>query len=63
MNTIPDRLAIAYRTPAIGPFVTFIVNKLLAKVSRREYVNAGDMLMMGDDLFLSFVDRGRVQHA
>lgn len=56
INTIPENLGTPYRTPGIGPFVSFVVDNVLAKLTRREYLNPGDMWTMAD-LSLSFVER------
>ncbi|RDX43688.1 hypothetical protein OH76DRAFT_1188692 [Lentinus brumalis] len=56
INTIPESLGAPYRTPGIGPFVSFVVDNVFARISTREYLRAADRWRM-NDLCLCFIER------
>ena len=56
INTIPENLGTPYRAPGIGPFIAFVVDNVLEKLHRREYLNSGDMWRMADAA-LGFLER------
>ncbi|CDO70405.1 hypothetical protein BN946_scf184999.g46 [Trametes cinnabarina] len=56
INTIPETLGAPYRTPGIGPFVSFVVDNVFARISNREYLRPSDRWRM-NDLCLCFIER------
>ncbi|RPD60781.1 hypothetical protein L227DRAFT_653063 [Lentinus tigrinus ALCF2SS1-6] len=56
VNTIPESLGTPYRTPGIGPFVSFVVDNVFARIPTREYLRPSDRWRM-NDLCLSFIER------
>ncbi|KAH8115108.1 nucleoporin Nup186/Nup192/Nup205 [Phellopilus nigrolimitatus] len=56
INTVPENLGQPYRAPGIGPFVSFVVDNVLAKLTRREFLDPFDNSKM-TDLSLCFVER------
>lgn len=56
LNTIPDALGQPYRLPGIGPFTSFVVDNVFAKISSREFLRPSDRWRM-NDLCLCFVER------
>lgn len=55
-NTIPEVLGTPYRTPGIGPFVSFVVDNVFARIPTREYLRPVDRWRM-NDLCLCFIER------
>lgn len=55
MNTIPEALGQSYRIPGIAPYTSFVVDKVFAKISQREYLRPTDRWRM-NDFCLSFVE-------
>ncbi|KAL6308871.1 nucleoporin Nup186/Nup192/Nup205 [Sparassis latifolia] len=56
INTIPDGLGQPYRTPGIGPFLSFVVDNVFSKISSREYMRPVDRWRT-NDLCLCFMER------
>ncbi|KAI9057540.1 hypothetical protein FKP32DRAFT_1598103 [Trametes sanguinea] len=56
INTIPETLGTPYRTPGIGPFVSFVVDNVFARIPNREYLRPSDRWRM-NDLCLCFIER------
>ncbi|EJF60131.1 hypothetical protein DICSQDRAFT_171358 [Dichomitus squalens LYAD-421 SS1] len=56
INTIPESLGAPYRTPGIGPFVSFVVDNVFARIPSREYIRPSDRWRM-NDLCLCFIER------
>lgn len=56
INTIPEALGAPYRTPGIGPFVSFVVDNVFARIPTREYLRLSDRWRM-NDLCLCFIER------
>ncbi|KAL5524938.1 hypothetical protein ACEPAF_8807 [Sanghuangporus sanghuang] len=56
INTIPENLGAPYRAPGIGPFINFVVECVLARLPRREFMNIADSWRMAD-LALCFLER------
>lgn len=56
INTIPDALGHPYRTPGIGPFLSFVVDNVFARIPQREYLRPSDRWRM-NDLCLCFMER------
>lgn len=56
INTIPENLGQPYRIPGISPFVTFVVDNVLAKLPKREFSDISDQWKMAD-LSLCFLER------
>lgn len=56
INTIPETLGQPYRLPGIGPFASFVVNNVFAKISNREYAKPSDRWQT-NDLCLCFIER------
>ena len=56
VNTIPDALGHPYRQIGIGPYISFVVDHVLARISQREYLRTSDRWRM-NDLCLCFVER------
>ncbi|KAI0085599.1 nucleoporin Nup186/Nup192/Nup205 [Irpex rosettiformis] len=55
LNTIPETLGQSYRTPGIGPYTSFVVDKVFAKISQREYLRPADRWRI-NDLCLTFIE-------
>ncbi|KAI0695309.1 nucleoporin Nup186/Nup192/Nup205 [Cytidiella melzeri] len=55
LNTIPDALGHLYRTPGIGPYTSFVVDIVFAKISQREYLRPNDRWRI-NDYCLRFVE-------
>lgn len=55
LNTIPEALGHSYRTPGIGPYTSFVVDKVFAKISQRDYLRPTDRWRL-NDLCLCFVE-------
>ncbi|KAI8972576.1 nucleoporin Nup186/Nup192/Nup205 [Trametes punicea] len=56
INTIPETLGAPYRIPGVGPFVTFVVDNVFARIPTREYLRPSDRWRM-NDLCLCFIER------
>ncbi|KAI5120013.1 hypothetical protein M0805_008474 [Coniferiporia weirii] len=56
INTVPENLGQPYRAPGIGPFVGFVVDNVLAKLPRREFLDPSESWKMAD-LALCFLER------
>ena len=56
INTIPENLGQPYRTAGIGPFVNFVVDNILAKLTRREFAQPSDLWKMAE-ISLCFIER------
>ncbi|KAI0351635.1 hypothetical protein OH77DRAFT_1429461 [Trametes cingulata] len=56
IDTIPETLGVGYRPPGIGPFVSFVVDNVFARIPTREYLRPSDRWRM-NDLCLCFVER------
>ncbi|KAI0830134.1 nucleoporin Nup186/Nup192/Nup205 [Trametes gibbosa] len=56
IDTIPETLGVPYRMPGIGPFVSFVVDNVFARISTREYLRPSDRWRM-NDLCLCFIER------
>ncbi|KAL1938972.1 hypothetical protein VTO73DRAFT_11125 [Trametes versicolor] len=56
IDTIPETLGAPHRTPGIGPFVSFVVDNVFARIPMREYLRPSDRWRM-NDLCLCFVER------
>ncbi|KAH9856365.1 nucleoporin Nup186/Nup192/Nup205 [Lenzites betulinus] len=56
IDTIPDTLGVPYRMPGIGPFVSFVVDNVFARIPTREYLRPSDRWRM-NDLCLCFIER------
>lgn len=56
INTVPDNLGQPYRSPGIAPFVGFVVDNVLEKLPRREFLDSADSWKM-TELALCFVER------
>ena len=56
INTIPESLGTPYRTPGIGPFVSFVVDNVFTRIPTREYLRPSDRWRM-NDLCLCFIER------
>jgi nuclear pore complex protein Nup205 len=56
INTIPESLGLPYRLPGIGPFVSFVLDTVFAKIPMREYLRQSDRWQI-NDLCLTFVER------
>ncbi|KAI0744751.1 nucleoporin Nup186/Nup192/Nup205 [Earliella scabrosa] len=56
INTVPEALGAPYRTPGIGPFVSFVVDNVFARIPTREYLRPADRWRM-NDLCLCFIER------
>jgi nuclear pore complex protein Nup205 len=55
-NTVPEQLGQPYRLPGIGPFISFVLDTVFAKIPTREYLRPSDRWQM-NDLCLSFVEQ------
>lgn len=55
-QTIPESLGQPYRLPGIGPFVSFVVDQVFAKIPERDYARSSDRWEM-NDLCLCFIER------
>ncbi|KAI0759191.1 nucleoporin Nup186/Nup192/Nup205 [Irpex lacteus] len=55
LNTIPESLGQSYRVPGIGPYTSFVVDKVFAKIPQREYLRPTDRWRI-NDLCLTFVE-------
>ncbi|KAI0944532.1 hypothetical protein AcW1_002214 [Taiwanofungus camphoratus] len=56
INTIPDTLGLPYRAPGIGPFSSFVIDNVFARINSREYLRPTDRWRT-NDLCLCFVER------
>ncbi|KAH7882163.1 nucleoporin Nup186/Nup192/Nup205 [Phlebopus sp. FC_14] len=56
LNTIPDTLGQPYRLPGIGPYVSFVVDKVFSGIRNREYARPSERYQI-NDLCLKFVER------
>ncbi|KAF8890672.1 nucleoporin Nup186/Nup192/Nup205 [Infundibulicybe gibba] len=56
INTIPESLGQPYRLPGIGPFVSFVIDNVFARIPNREYSRPSDRWHI-NDLCLSFIER------
>ena len=56
LNTIPESLGQPYRLPGIGPFISFVVDNVFAKIPNREYLRPSDRWET-NDLCLCFIER------
>ncbi|KAM5532668.1 hypothetical protein V8D89_013637 [Ganoderma adspersum] len=56
VDTLPEALGSPYRTPGIGPFVSFVVDDVFARIPTREYLRPVDRWRM-NDLCLCFIER------
>ena len=56
LNTIPESLGQPYRLPGIGPFVSFVVDNVFAKIPNREYLRPSDRWET-NDLCLCFIEK------
>ena len=56
LNTIPESLGQPYRLPGVGPFISFVVDNVFAKIPNREYLRPSDRWET-NDLCLCFIER------
>ena len=56
LNTIPESLGQPYRLPDIGPYISFVVEHVFAKIPNREYIQPSDRWET-NDLCLCFIER------
>ena len=56
LNTIPENLGQPYRPPGIGPFSSFVIDNVFARINSREYLRPSDRWRI-NDLCLCFVER------
>jgi nuclear pore complex protein Nup205 len=42
LNTIPESLGQPYHLPGVGPFISFVVDNIFAKIPIREYLRPSD---------------------
>ena len=56
LNTVPESLGQPYRLPGIGPFISFVVDNVFAKIPNREYFRPSDRWET-NDLCLCFIER------
>ena len=56
LNTIPESLGQPYRLPGIGPYISFVVEQVFAKIPNREYFQPSDRWET-NDLCLCFIER------
>ncbi|EJD04791.1 uncharacterized protein FOMMEDRAFT_153883 [Fomitiporia mediterranea MF3/22] len=56
VNTVPENFGQPYRTLGIGPYVSFVVDNVLAKLPRREFLAISDSWKMAD-LSFCFLER------
>ncbi len=56
LNTIPESLGHPHRQPGIGPYVSFVVDNVFARISQREYLRPTDRWRT-NDLCLCFIER------
>lgn len=55
-NTTPETLGQPYRLPGLGPFVSFVIDNVFAKIPSRDYVRPSDRWQI-NDLCLCFIER------
>ncbi|KAI0789160.1 nucleoporin Nup186/Nup192/Nup205 [Abortiporus biennis] len=55
-SSIPENIGHPYRPIGIGPYVSFVIDNVFSKISRREYADPQDRWLM-NDLCLRFVER------
>lgn len=56
LNTVPDSLGQPYRPPGIGPFSSFVIDNVFARINSREYLRPSDRWRT-NDLCLCFIER------
>ena len=56
LNTIPESLGQPYRFPGIGPYVSFVVENVFAKIPHRDYFRPSDRWET-NNLCLCFIER------
>ena len=56
LNTIPESLGQPYRLPGIGPYISFVVEHVFAKIPNHEYIRPSDRWET-NDLCLCFIER------
>ncbi|TFK69765.1 hypothetical protein BDN72DRAFT_959281 [Pluteus cervinus] len=56
LNTIPETLGQPYRLPGIGPFTSFVIDNVFARIPNREYAHPSDRWQI-NDLCLCFIER------
>ena len=56
LNTVSEGLGAPYRAPGIAPFVSFVVESVIGRLTRREFAYPGDKWRMADAA-LCFLER------